>query len=103
MLSLPALMRVLSLRYLHKRFDRAALIVASIALGVATLVSTRLLNGYIDAASHVTANPLEGTADLCVISGSRFIRQELADRVRDVPGVAAARPLIVERVLVADL
>src|SRR5262249_10814745 len=103
MLSLPALLRALSLRYLQKRFDRTILVVASIALGVATLVSTRLLNGYIEAASRITTNPLEGTADFYVVAGGRFVRADLADKVRNVPGLAAVRPLIVERVAVPDL
>ena len=39
-----ALHRTLSLRYLRRRWPRTLLIVLSIALGVATLVATRLLN-----------------------------------------------------------
>ena len=42
--------RLLSLRYLRQRWTRSALIVASIALGVATLVSTRVLNRCIETA-----------------------------------------------------
>ena len=37
---MPPLYRLLGLRYLLHRWDRAGLIVASIALGVATLVSS---------------------------------------------------------------
>ena len=49
--TMPPLYRLLSLRYLVHRWDRAALVVASIALGVATLVSTRILNQCIEAAA----------------------------------------------------
>ena len=46
--------RLLALRYLLQRWDRGALIVASIALGVATLVSARILNQCIEGAAQDT-------------------------------------------------
>ena len=50
--------RTLSVRYLRQRWTRASLIVASIALGVATLVATASLNETMNKAVHVAANPL---------------------------------------------
>ncbi|MCU0703002.1 MAG: hypothetical protein MUF18_03325, partial [Fimbriiglobus sp.] len=57
--------RLLSLRYLVQRWDRSALIVLSIALGVATLVSTRILNQCLEAAAANTTTPLK-VGDLSV-------------------------------------
>ena len=60
--------RLLALRYLLQRWDRAALIVASIALGVATLVSARILNQCIEAAAQDTTTP-GASAELSVSNG----------------------------------
>ena len=51
------LYRSLSLRYLAQHWDRAALVAFSIALGVATLVSTRALNQVLDAGVEQTGTP----------------------------------------------
>ena len=53
----PSVYRVLSLRYLLQRWDRGLLIVASIALGVATLISARILNQCIEYAAQDTTTP----------------------------------------------
>src|SRR6266566_4188846 len=63
MRSLLALIHTVSLRYLGKRWDRAALIVASIALGVAMLVSTQLLNQCLEQAATESVTPGAGNAD----------------------------------------
>jgi putative ABC transport system permease protein len=101
MLALLSLFRTLSLRYLAMRWGRAALIVLSIALGVAMLVSTQLLNQCIDAASSETTMPGADLADLVVTANHR-VRLDLADKLRAVPGVAAAEPIIFERVVLPD-
>src|SRR5439155_10323001 len=71
MLSLFSLFRTFSVRYLGQRWDRAALIVASIGLGVAMLVSTQLLNQCLDAAATESMTPGSDTADLMVTSNRR--------------------------------
>src|SRR5437868_1376716 len=58
MRSLFTLFWTVSRRYLGQRWDRAGLIVASIALGVAMLVSTQLLNKCLDAAASEPAAAL---------------------------------------------
>src|SRR5205809_621143 len=63
-----SLYRTLSTRYLSKRWFRAVLIVACIALGVATLVATRALSETMNKAGLQASNPLAGTADLLVTS-----------------------------------
>jgi putative ABC transport system permease protein len=98
-----ALLRSLGLRNLRKHWDRSLLVAASIALGVATLVSSRLLTAAIDDAVRRTSRPLEGMADLFVTNGDAGVRADLADRVRTVPGVREAVPLVIERVLLPDL
>jgi putative ABC transport system permease protein len=62
------LYRLLSLRYLYQRWDRSALIVLSIALGVATFVSTRMLNQSIEDAAGQTTTPL-GVGNLFISNG----------------------------------
>ena len=49
-----SLLRSLAARYLIQKWDRSALVAASIALGVATLVSSRLLNECVEAAAYDT-------------------------------------------------
>ena len=58
-----SLYRLLSLRYLFHRWDRATLIIASISLGVATLVSARILNAMVETATAQTTTPI-GMGDL---------------------------------------
>ncbi len=92
---LPPVYRLLSVRYLLQRWDRAALIVASIALGVATLVSARILNQCFEVAAADTTTPLKG-ADLYVTNGEAGVRRALADRLREekLPGLKSVQPLV---------
>ncbi|MBY0460494.1 MAG: hypothetical protein K2V38_24530, partial [Gemmataceae bacterium] len=96
--------RVLAVRYLLQRWDRAALIVASIALGVATLVSAQILNQCIEAAAQDTTTPA-ASAELYVTNGEAGVLRSLADELRaaNVPGVKAVQPLIYDRVTLPDL
>lgn len=101
---MPPLYRLLSVRYLWHRWDRAALIVASIAVGVATLVSSRILNACLQTASAQTTTPL-GVADLYISNGELGVLRTVADDIRaaQIPGVKTAQPLVVERVFLPDL
>jgi putative ABC transport system permease protein len=91
--------RLLSIRYLVQRWDRAGLIVISIALGVATLVSTRILNQCIEAAAANTTTPL-GLGDLFVSNGEHGVEREIADEIRKatIPGVESVQPVVVDRI-----
>jgi putative ABC transport system permease protein len=91
--------RTLSLRYLSRHRLRVLLIVASIALGVATLVATRALNETMTRAGLNTLNPLADIADLIVSTGDLPISSSLAAELEQIPGVKAARPRIFERAL----
>jgi putative ABC transport system permease protein len=101
---MPPLYRLLGLRYLLHRWDRAGLIVASIALGVATLVSTRILNQCIQTAASQTTTPL-GVGDLFVTNGELGVLRPVADDLRaaDIPGVRSVQPLAVDRVYLPGL
>src|SRR5262249_27510327 len=67
--AMRSLYRTLSLRYLRQRWSRAALVIATIALGVATLVATRALNESMTAAARGASTPLAESADLVVSNG----------------------------------
>jgi putative ABC transport system permease protein len=86
-----SLYRTLSVRYLGRRWFRALLIVASIALGVATLVATRTLNDTMATAIVASNNPLAGLVDFIVTSGELTLPSELAREVAAVPGVRSAQ------------
>ena len=100
----PAVYRVLSLRYLLHRWDRALLIVVSIALGVATLISARILNQCIEAAAQDTTTP-GAAAELYVTNGEAGVLRSLVDELRaaNVPGVKSVQPLVYDRVTLPDL
>ncbi len=95
--------RTLSLRYLRERWTRALLIVASIALGVATLVATLSLNDTMDKAVRASANPLAGDADLTVTRGDTFIDGGLAGDLRTIRGIRLVRPLLLAHVTLPGL
>jgi putative ABC transport system permease protein len=98
MRSLFARFRTVSTRYLWKRWNRAGLIVASIALGVGMLVTTQLLNRCIDAAASESASPGVETADL-VVTANRRVQLGLVPKLRNVPGIKAVSPMLVDRVV----
>ena len=100
----PSVYRVLSLRYLLHRWDRALLIVVSISLGVATLISARILNQCIEAAAQDTTTP-GATAELYVTNGEAGVPRSLVDELKaaDIPGVHSVQPLVYDRVTLPGL
>ena len=96
--------RSLSLRYLRLRWERAVLVVFSIALGVATLVSTRIMNQCLEAAAHDTMTPIP-TANLYVDNGEIGVVRTLADDIKaaKIPGIEAVVPMIFEQVRLTDV
>src|SRR5260370_36374580 len=97
-----SLYRTLSLRYLKRRRARAALIVFSIAVGVAAWVATSALIHSLKREISLAATPLAGAADLYVTTGNG-VPLELAEQVSHVSGVASVRPLIIHHVVLPDL
>src|SRR5262245_38471927 len=98
-----SLYRTLSIPYLRRRWFRASLVVASIALGAATLVATESLNETMTQAGFDTINPFAGAADLMITNGDLPVSLALADELADVPGVRAVHPRIFENVALPDL
>lgn len=84
-----SLYRTISLRYLSRRWFRALLIVASIMLGVATLVATQALSDTMTKAALASSNPIAGTIDLIVTNGELPIDRELKQDIEKVSGVSA--------------
>jgi putative ABC transport system permease protein len=99
-----AVYRTLSLRYLAKRWFRAVLIIASIALGVSTLVATRALTETMNRAGLQASNPLAGTADLLVTgNGGQLIDLSFKEELSKVPGVVAIHPRLFTKARLPDL
>jgi len=100
----PTVYRVLSLRYLLRRWDRALLIVASISLGVAALISARILNQCIEFAAQDTTTP-GGGAELYVTNGEVGVPRSMVEELRNarVPGVKSLQPIVFDRVTLPDL
>lgn len=77
----------LSLRYLWRRWFRALLIVASIMLGVATLVATQTLSQAMSKSAVSSSNPLAGIVDLIVTNGELPVDRGLTTEIKAVNGV----------------
>src|SRR5438445_503101 len=101
--AMRSLYRTLSLRYLRQRWSRAALVIATIALGVATLVATRTLNESMTAAARGASTPLAESADLVVSNGEAGVNPELAAELTRVTGVRQAEAMVDGRVRLPDL
>jgi putative ABC transport system permease protein len=89
-----SLYRTLSVRYVSRRRVRAVLVVASIALGVATLVATRTLNETMANAVVASTNPFAGFVDFVVTNGELTIDRSLAKELASVSGVRSAQPWV---------
>ncbi|HZZ79658.1 MAG TPA: FtsX-like permease family protein [Gemmataceae bacterium] len=92
-----ALYRTLSLRYLSRRWFRAALVVASIMLGVAILVATQALNETMAKATLASSNPIAGTIDLIVTNGDFPIDRSLTKEIEKVKGVKEVQAKIFDQ------
>src|SRR5262245_60419365 len=98
-----SLYRTLSLRYLLQRWSRAVLVIATVTLGVATLVATRALNDSMVAAARGAGAPLAESADLVVGNGEAGVNPELAKELAEVPGVRQVESMVDGRVRLPDL
>ena len=92
-----SLYRTLSLRYLSRRWFRAALVVSSIMLGVATLVATQALSETMSKTTLASSNPMAGTIDLIVSNGDFPIDSALTKEIGTVAGVKAMHPRIFDQ------
>jgi putative ABC transport system permease protein len=100
-----ALQRRLSVGYLRQHPTRAILIVISIALGVATLVATRLLNQSVNQQAPEAVNPLAKLADLIVMNAQTGVPRDLAGQLEKayIPGLRDAQPVVLGRVTLPQL
>jgi putative ABC transport system permease protein len=92
--------RSLSVGYLRLHPTRAVLIVLSIALGVATLVATRLLNQSINQEAPEAVNPMAKIADLVVMNAQTGVPRTLAAELRraGIRGLRDAEPIVLGRI-----
>jgi putative ABC transport system permease protein len=99
------LLRTLTAGYVVQHPLRTALVVLSIALGVAMLVATQALGSGINKGIQDGVNPLGGLADLLVVNGQSGMHYTLAKELRDarIEGVEAVHPFVYWRMSVADL
>ena len=98
-----SLYRTLSFRYWNRCRFRGTLILLSIALGVATCVTTSVLDANLETAFQRSATPLGGFADLYVSNGDAGVPRALADELAEVPGVRGVQPLVIQRVALPEL
>src|SRR5258707_14174460 len=88
------LLRLISWPYARKHLPRCLLTIAGIVLGVAVFVGMHTANQSVLAAFHQTIDRIAGSAQLQVSAGEPGFDEEVLDKVRDVPEVRAAAPLI---------
>lgn len=98
-----SLYRTVSIRHWSRYRLRGALVLLSIALGVAACVATSVLDANVETAFQRSATPLAGFADLYVSNGDAGVPRRLADQLAQVPGVLSAKPLVIQRVALPDL
>src|SRR4051794_1067070 len=94
---------LISLRQAKRHPTRTALMVLSIALGVAAWITTRALDQTLGTTLRQSATPLAGLADLQVSNGDLGIPRDLAGRLATIEGVRSVRPVLIQRVLLPDL
>src|SRR5215207_7408620 len=99
-----SLLRSLTFRYLRQKWDRALLVALSIALGVATLVSARLLNECVEQAAMDTTVPAD-VADLYVSNGDIGVDWAVVADLKkaDLPGVRRVEPFVFDRITMPEL
>ena len=92
---------LLARRQLRSHAARAALTAAGIACGVALVVAIEVINASTLGAFTDAIDDLAGTAALQVRGRGTF-DEEVAEKLRDVPGVAHAVPILTDTFFVVD-
>ncbi|HEY4363292.1 MAG TPA: FtsX-like permease family protein [Bryobacteraceae bacterium] len=88
------LLRLISWPYARKHLLRWLLTEAGIVLGVAVFVGMHTANQSVLAAFHETIDRIAGSTQLQVSAGEAGFDEDVLDKVRSVPEVAAAAPVI---------
>ena len=88
------LLRLISWPYARKHLLRTLLTMAGIVLGVAVFVGMHTANQSVLAAFHQTIDRIAGSTQLQISSGEVGFEEDVLDRVREMPEVRAAAPVI---------
>jgi putative ABC transport system permease protein len=88
------LLRLISWPYARKHLLRCLLTTAGIVLGVGVFVGMRTANKSVLAAFNQTIDRIAGGAQLQVTAGDAGFDEEVLDKVREIPEVRAAAPVI---------
>jgi putative ABC transport system permease protein len=89
-----SLLRLVSIPYLRQNPLRAALTILGVAFGVAIFVAIRVTNLSTLRAFAETVDAVSGRTQLQVVGEVAGIDQSLYPRVRSMPGLAAAVPVV---------
>ena len=88
------LLRIVSVPRLREQPLRTCLTVLGVALGVAAWISIGIVSDSVMHGVNVTIDRVAGKADLQLSTAARGLEDELIDRVRAVPGVYKAVPVV---------
>ncbi len=88
------LLRLISWPYARKHLLRCLLTMAGIVLGVGVFVGMHTANQSVLSAFHDTIDRIAGSTQLQVSAGEAGFDEDVLDKIRDVPGVRAAAPVI---------
>lgn len=98
-----SLWRWISLRHLYLESGRTLLTVLGVALGVAVYLAIRLANHSAMASFAATVDAVAGKANLQVAGDSSGFDERLYPKIRALPGVIAAAPVVQAYALTAGL
>jgi len=88
------LLRLISWPYARKHLLRCLLTAAGIVLGVGVFVGMRTANKSVLAAFNQTIDRIAGAAQLQITAGDAGFDEDVLDKVRELPEVRAAAPVI---------
>src|SRR4029077_8047354 len=88
------LLRLISWPYARKHLLRCLLTTAGIVLGVGVFVGMRTANKSVLAAFNQTIDRIAGAAQLQITAGDAGFDEDVLDKVRELPEVQAAAPVI---------
>jgi len=88
------LLRGVTWPYFRKHWVISLLTLAGVTLGVGTYVAIELSAASLRVSMRRTVDKVAGKAQLEVTSGEAGVPEETVERVRAVPGVSAAQPVI---------
>ena len=88
------LLRLISWPYARKHLLRCFLTTAGVVLGVAVFVGMHTANQSVLASFHQTIDRIAGSTQLQVSAGEPGFDEDILDKVRSLPEVRAAAPVI---------